>query len=531
MYPKVDEPQNYSAALYLRLSKEDEQKDGNDSESIKNQRSLLEEYAKQQKLNVYDVYIDDGISGTTQERPSLQRMFRDIENKKVNMVITKDMSRLSRDYIYAGYYMEKFFPENRVRYISLLDGIDTDTDGYASDIIPFKSVFNDMYAKDISKKITSVKHDKQRKGLFIGGKAAYGYKKSTKEKNRIVIDEPAAEIVRYIFDMALDGKSCREIAMILSKENIPTPAQYAKINNSVNGPFSGKWSSERISEMLKNEVYIGNMVQGRVKKASYKSKKCIKLPRDEWTVVENTHEPLIDRITFEKVNMLIQSRNYTRSRTYEYPLKGLVFCHECGYSLGVINRKLAGNKEVLYFICRTYQRFTEYQKCTCHCVKVETVTNAVIEQVRIVCNNFLSKLNMAEINDETQKILQAEKRRQEKDVTDLKYKLKIVENKIDRIYDDKLSGEIDDEIFQRFYKKLKEEQSILTEKILTLKDSDDKDIELNIENVKELVTRFLNAEEYSRELLVSLIERIELTENKEILIYFRFKELEVPEHL
>lgn len=531
MYPKINEPQKYSAALYLRLSKEDEQKGSDDSESIKNQRSILLDYIKEQKISVYDVYIDDGITGTTQDRPSLQRMIRDIETKKVNMVITKDLSRLSRNYINAGYYMENFFPEHRIRYISLLDDIDTGRDGYTSDIIPFKALFNDMYAKDISKKIISVKRDKQRKGLFIGGKAPYGYKKSSTEKNVIVVDEPAAENVRYIFKLALDGKSCREIAMILNEQGVQTPAQYADINLSVKGPFAGKWSSERISDMLKNEVYIGNMVQGRMQKASYKSKKCIKLPRDKWIVVENTHEPIIDCETFKKVGLLIKSRNHTRLRKYDYLLKGLIFCHECGYPLGVINRKLAGNREVLYFICRTYQRFTEYQKCTCHCVRVDDVTNAVIEQVRTVCKQFISKLNMTEINDKAQKLLLAEKRRQEKDTFDLKSKLKSVETKIDKIYDDKLSGNIDNEIFQRFYAKLKEEQASLEKKIQSLENSDDKEIKLSFERVKELVTQFLNAEEYSKELLVSLIERIELTKNAEVLIYFRFKELKEPEHL
>lgn len=526
MYPKIDEPQNYSAALYLRLSKEDEQKNGSDSESIKNQRALLESYADDQKINVYDVYIDDGFSGTNTNRPALERMLKDIENKKVNMVITKDMSRLGRDYISTGYYMECYFPENSVRYISLLDNIDTATDGYSSDLTPFKALLNDMYAKDISKKITSVKRDKQGKGLFIGGKAPYGYKKSPTEKNMIVIDEPAAEVVRYIFRLALEGKSCREIAMILNEQNVLTPAQYSKINLSTKGPYSGKWSSERISFMLQNEVYIGSMVQGRVQKASYKSKKIIKLPREKWTIVENTHNPLIDQETFDKVGMLIKSRNHTRSRTYDHSLKGIIFCHECGYPLGVINRTLANNRHVLYFICRTYQRFTKYKKCTCHCMKVEDVTNAVIEQVQFVCKKFLEKINLTELTNKANILLKEEKKRQEKDIFDLKNKLESVKFKIDKTYDDRLSGIIDEDVFQRIYQKLKEEQSVISNKVKTLEKTDEKDIRFNMEQIKKLVTDFLNAKEYNRELLVSLIERIELTENKEILIYFRFKELE-----
>ena len=174
MYLEISNPMDYHAALYIRLSKEDESE--GPSESVNNQQSLLNEFVQQHRLTVFDTYIDDGWSGTNFDRPNFQRMIADIEAKKVNMVITKDLSRLGRDYILTGHYMERYFPEHRVRYISLLDGIDTGVDSTANDITPFRAIMNDMYAKDISKKISSVKHDKQRKGLFIGGKPVYGYK-------------------------------------------------------------------------------------------------------------------------------------------------------------------------------------------------------------------------------------------------------------------------------------------------------------------------------------------------------------------
>lgn len=196
------------------------------SESVTNQKSLLNEFVQQHRLPVYDTYIDDGWSGTSFNRPAFQRMIGDIETKKVNMVITKDLSRLGRDYIMTGHYMERYFPEKRVRYISLLDGIDTGIESTANDITPFRAIMNDMYAKDISKKIKSVKHDKQQKGQFIGGKPVYGYKMHPTEKNKIVIDEAVAPIVRRIFAMALTGMSCRRIAMVLNEEGIPTPATY-----------------------------------------------------------------------------------------------------------------------------------------------------------------------------------------------------------------------------------------------------------------------------------------------------------------
>ncbi len=386
----ISNPIDYSVGLYIRLSKEDQ--GANQSQSVVNQKSLLTSFVKKNKLNIYSNYIDDGFSGTSFERPGFIKMVEDIKAKKINMVIVKDMSRLGRDYILTGYYMEKFFPEENVRFISLLDGIDTGQENQNSDIAPFKAIINDLYAKDISKKIKSVKHDKQNKGLFIGGKAPYGYKKSTEEKNTILIDENVAPIVKRIFSLALNGISCRQIAMILNTEKVPTPSNYAGIKISHKGPYTGKWSSERITFMLKNQVYIGNMVQGRVKKVSYKSKKILKLPPEEWVVVENTHTPIVDKDTFDKVQILVNSRKSTRSRKYDYLLKGLIYCHECGYPLSVIRRDLANNKEAFYFICRTYQRFTKLRKCTCHSIKEETINTVVIDTVRKICISYIEEM-------------------------------------------------------------------------------------------------------------------------------------------
>ncbi len=361
-----------------------------DHPRVQNQESLLREFVQQHRLSVYDTYVDDGWSGTNFDRPSFQRMIADIEARKVNMVITKDLSRLGRDYIMTGHYMERYFPEHRVRYISLLDGIDTGVDSTANDITPFRAIMNDMYAKDISKKIKSVKRDKQRKGQFIGGKPVYGYKMHPTEKNKIVIDEEVAPIVRRVFALALSGMSCRNIAVLLNQEGIPTPATYANLPVARPGPYTGLWSSERISDMLQNETYIGNMVQGRSVKISYKSKKCLKQGPANWVIVEGTHEPLVDAETFRKVRMLVNSRKHTRSRTYDFLLKGLIFCHECGYPLAVLNRKNAMGEDVLYFVCRTYQRFTKAGVCSSHSIKEKTVTDAVIDKVREVCRAYLN---------------------------------------------------------------------------------------------------------------------------------------------
>ena len=522
MYLEISNPMDYHAALYIRLSKEDESE--GPSQSVQNQESLLREFVQQHRLSVYDTYIDDGWSGTNFDRPSFQRMIADIEAKKVNMVITKDLSRLGRDYIMTGHYMERYFPEHRVRYISLLDGIDTGVDSTANDITPFRAIMNDMYAKDISKKIKSVKRDKQRKGQFIGGKPVYGYKMHPAEKNKIVIDEEVAPVVRRIFALALSGMSCRNIATLLNQEGVPTPATYANLTVARPGPYTGLWSSERISDMLQNETYIGNMVQGRSVKISYKSKKCLRQNPANWVVVEGTHEPLVDAETFRKVRMLVNSRKHTRSRTYDFLLKGLIFCHECGYPLAVLNRKNARGEDVLYFVCRTYQRFTKAGVCTCHSIKEKTVTDAVVAKVREVCQAYLNPDELLPVAREA--VENAGKQSGlETELHTLQSKIDSLTANLDRMYTDRLSGLLPEADFQRIFGRIKLEREQLEEKRQALEFQKKSPVRSE-DRARELVQRFIDTAGESRELLVSLIERVELTEGKEVIIKFRFAQLD-----
>ena len=520
MYNEISSPMDYHAALYIRLSKEDESE--GPSQSVTNQQSLLEEFVQKHRLQVYDTYIDDGWSGTSFDRPAFQRMVADIEARRVNMVITKDLSRLGRDYIMTGHYMERYFPEHRVRYISLLDGIDTGVESSANDITPFRAIMNDMYAKDISKKIKSVKRDKQHKGQFIGGKPVYGYKMHPTEKNKIVIDEEAAPTVRRIFAMALDGMSCRQIAAELNEEGVPTPAAYCGWNMGRKGPYTGRWSSERISDMLQNETYIGSMVQGRQVKISYKSKKCLHQERENWVVVENTHEPLIDAESFHKVRMLVNSRRHTRSRTYDFLLKGMIFCHECGYPLAVLNRPNAKGEDVLYFVCRTYQRFTKNGACTTHYIKEKTVTDAVLAKVGEACKDYLDPLSLLPAAEKA--VMEAS--REDKtaaEIIALQSKSANLTENLDRMYTDRLSRLLPEEDFQRIFARIKDERARLEERIKELQQQQKKPIS-QTERAKGLVQRYLDTTYANRELLVSLIERIELTADRQIIIKFRFKE-------
>jgi len=531
MLLKINNPTDYKVAMYIRLSKEDEDKK-EESQSVTNQRSLIINFIKENNLNLIDTYIDDGVSGTTFDRPQFNRMIEDINSKRINMVVTKDLSRLGRDYIQTGYYLEKFFPENRIRYISLLDGIDTGVDISTNDITPFKAIMNDMYAKDISKKITSVKRDKQRKGLFIGGKPAYGYKKHPTEKNKIIIDEEVAPNVRRAFKLALEGNSGRRIARIFTDENIPTPGEYANAIYRVT-PTTHFWKSEFIQTMLRNEVYIGNMVQGRKRKVSYKSKKEITMPKDEWVIVPNTHEPIIDKKDFYDVQMLLDKRKPTRTRTHEYLLKGLVYCHECGYLMGVGNRHLASVGDTLYFRCRTHIRNTKYSKCSCHSMREDLINNIVIDTIREICKKYLDKDKMKkaykEVKDNNDTMMDNKTR-----IEELISKLSIINSNLDKVYNDRLSGLLDEKDFEKIYKiKKTERDSIQKEIDLLTNISNNNQTNLVDEGkeLKKLLKKFLNMKKPDKLLVFTLIDRVEIAKEAGIIVKFKFRVLNETQDL
>ncbi len=452
-------------------------------------------------------------------------MLADIEAGKVNMVITKDLSRLGRDRIGVGQYIEFYFPQKRVRYIALAEGVDSGVESSANDMAPMVATMNDLYARDTSKKIRAVKHRKQHNGEFIGGKPMYGYRMHPTQKNKIVIDEEVAPIVRRIFAMAEAGTSCRRIAMQLNEEKISTPAVYANLKVGKPGHNNGKWSQQRISEMLRNETYIGNMVQGRSVKISYKLKQSQKQPPEKWIVVEGTHEPLVDKETFARVQQMLKSRRYTRSRTYDFLLKGLIFCHECGSPLGVRNRHTAAGEDRLYLECRNYLRFTTGGDCSCHSIREQLVTQAVTEKVREVCQAYLDGETLHKTAVEAVKKVD-EKNRREEEVKRLRGRIDGMTVNLDRMYIDRLNGLLSEKDFERIYQKTCAERNALENRLKELEAQQGDSVGAE-ERAKELVQRFLETAHTSRELLVSLVERVELTKEKKIIIKFRFPELEI----
>ena len=355
----------HRAGLYLRLSKEDEAQ--GQSGSISNQRAILERYAQDQGWEVAGCYIDDGYSGLHFDRPGFQRLLSDIEAGLVNLVLTKDLSRLGRDYIDTGYYLERYFPSRQVRYIALADGIDTFASSSAqNDMGPFKSVMNDLYAKDISQKVRAVMDTKREAGQFIGAFAPYGYQKDPENKNRLFVDGPAAEVVRRIFEEYLAGQSMAGIARRLNQEGVLPPSRYkAEIQrlpyHNANA-VQGVWRAETIRTILGNPTYAGDLAQGKNEKWSYKLKASHKVPRQEWTVVPDTHEAIIDKEAFQIVQQLLERRSgHCKTKAHSHLRSGLVFCGDCGRPM-TFCRRSSGRSFVL--ICSGYSRYGECQRHT-----------------------------------------------------------------------------------------------------------------------------------------------------------------------
>lgn len=374
----------FYVAEYIRLSRDDGDKA--ESDSIGNQKKLLADYLKSREtLLVYDIYIDDGFSGTNYERPAFRRMISDIESGKVNCVIVKDLSRFGRDYIDTGRYLERYFPERNVRFISVTDNIDSFEQSYDM-LLPIKNIFNEQYARDISRKIHASVLTKQKAGEFIGAFTSYGYKKSPSDKNRLVIDEYAAGIVRRIFGLYNAGYGKLRIAGILNDEGILCPSAYKRANgehyrnaNHMDDP--SYWSYSTIHRILQNEMYLGNMVQGR-KYQQMRGKAQTKQPED-WIIVPGTHNAIIDKDTWEKTQVLLNRRTRSLDLTSNPSvLAGFLKCGDCGRALVKKN-----NASGTCYYCGSYVRSGRHA-CTPHKISYEKLElilledlNAIIHQV------------------------------------------------------------------------------------------------------------------------------------------------------
>lgn len=328
------------AAYYLRLSRDDGDKA--ESDSISNQRNLISDYVSQhEEITFVEEYVDDGYSGTNFDRPAFQKMMKDAKNKKINCIIVKDLSRLGRNYIETGRYLEKVFPFLGIRFIAITDHYDTADQTNDSDqiIVPFKNLINDAYCRDISIKIRSQLDVKRKTGQFIGSFAAYGYCKDPADKNRLVIDETAAEVVQLIFRLKLEGFSSTNIADRLNELGIPTPMEYKRscglnFNSGFRSGNSPKWIAVSVNRILKNELYTGTMVQGKNQKINYKVKQSRAIEEKDWIRVEKTHEAIIPQEIFQCVQdiMLLDTRTSPKAESV-YLFSGILKCSDCGQNM------------------------------------------------------------------------------------------------------------------------------------------------------------------------------------------------------
>ncbi len=515
---------DYKVGIYIRLSKEDEEKEKySESESIQNQRTLLMQYIKENKLNFISEYVDDGVSGTSFDRPAFNKMIEDIEQGKINMIITKDLSRLGRNYVQSGYYTETYFPEHNVRYIAILDNIDTGLDSANNDIAPFKSILNEMYAKDTSKKINSVLQSKRKQGEYLGT-APYGYKKEPENKYHLIKDDEAAEVVKTIFRMFLEGYGTMQIADYLSEQKIPIPSDYNKRNRGTKSITYGLWAQSTVRFILSNEVYTGTVIQGKRKKISFKSNKFVDVPEEDWIRVPNMHEAIVSQEDYQRARKIIEATKGSRNDVNDYLFKGLLKCYDCKGYIGIRSPDKNGN---IYGRCQRYGRYGKFDVCSPHNFNYQVFEESMIVVLREICKEYSNKKKLEEIAKKS-KSKEDKKLDLENKIENYKTQIKKETRKLELLYEDRLAEIITVENYVENAKKIKNDIEDCQKRIKELEkelNGEDKQVDKE-EKLNSLVDEFLNMERPNKEIIREFIERIEIHSDKQVDIYFNFKPLQ-----
>lgn len=392
----------WNATLYLRLSRDDGDKE--ESNSITGQRELLRDYISQRpEFREYAVRVDDGFSGSTFERPSFQKMIEDVKAGRTNCIIVKDLSRFGRNYLDAGEYIEKIFPFLGVRFIAVNDNYDSLGDKKASDdlIIPFKNLINEAYCRDISVKIRSQLEIKRKNGQFLGSFAAFGYLKDEQNKNKLVVDQYAADIVRDIFKWKLEGVSPQDIADALNKLGVLSPMEYKrslgmKFTTSFKTNSKALWSAGTVIRVLKNPIYTGVLVQGKETTPSYKVHKRITKDESEWSVIEDSHEAIISKIDFDSVQKVLKcdTRRSPGGKAVEL-FSGMIFCGDCGASM-VRKTVPAGDKKYVYYICSAHK---QDKSCSPHRIRDNALEEIVLDSLKQHISEVVDMSELLAITD------------------------------------------------------------------------------------------------------------------------------------
>ena len=520
----------WQAALYVRLSREDGDKI--ESESVISQKALLQDFiAKQEDIDLYKIYVDDGWSGTNFERPQFLNMMEDMKEHKINCVIVKDLSRFGRNYIEAGQYLEKVFPLMGTRFISVSDSLDSvkNPSSMNNVFVPFKNIMNDEYCRDISNKVRSSLNIRRQQGKFIGSFAAFGYKKDPTDHNKLIIDEEAADVVRSIYNWFISGMSIMGITKKLNEMGILNPTSY-KSSKGYNYKHNGgkkndsMWPDSSVRRILKNEIYIGNMVQGKNKVISYKLQICKAVEEDSWIVVENTHEPIISKDTFEIAQSLFKRYTRTSSSKSEVSLfAGFVKCADCQRAM---NKKTITQPYGIYqyYVCSSFKKMDK-GACTKHTIRIDKLEKAVLKTIQTQIDLAVSMEELIEQINENEKTNKASERLLKALSAKEKDKENILKMKVD-LYPDWKSGEISKEEYLALKVKLDEKLSDINNAIETIKNSI-AETKNGIDNTNEFILSFLkyrNIKKLSREILVELIENIYIHEGGGITIQFKFSD-------
>ena len=528
-YNAVSTDTTWNVALYIRLSREDDD-EKSESNSITTQRDLLTQFIEENpEFQVYDTYIDDGFSGTDFNRPSFQRMLIDMKNNKINCIIVKDLSRFGRNYIEVGNYIEQIFPLFNIRFISLNDTLDSykNPNQMNNIIVPFKNLINDEYARDISQKIRSALDTKKKKGEFIGSFATYGYIRDPENKGKIIVDEVAAEVVRDIFKWYLEGLGKITIAKKLNELGIPNPTGRKKELglNYVNSQMKGNdfsWSFSTVNGILKNAVYVGDLVQSRYKVMSHKIHKAVRLPEEQWIVTENNHEPIIDVETFEKVQELLQRNTRTPSSQAEvYMLAGFIKCIDCERAM---NKKhiSSGSKQYFYYVCNTYKKRGK-AVCTKHTIRTDVLEKAILEAIQM-------QINLAvKFDDLVQTISKSAYKNLENHNLEMQLNKQYDEQeRVFRLkqsaYEDWKAGDLSKEEYFEFKKRYDKQSEDIAQYIEHLQEEKERYRKaITFENA--WITTFKNKKnitELNREIIIQLIDMIYVHEGGNITIKFKY---------
>lgn len=512
----------FSVAVYIRLSREDGDKE--ESDSVGNQRKLLTEYVnKKDEFILYDIYIDDGYTGTNFNRPDFQRMIADIEAGKVNCVVVKDLSRFGRDYIDTGRFLERVFPEMGVRFISVTDGIDSIKQAYDM-LLPIKNIFNEQYARDISNKIQATVKSKQKAGDFIGSFTSYGYKKSPANKNKLIIDEYAADVVRRIFSLYIQGYGKQRIAKVLNAEGILCPAEYKKAmglnyNNPNRLDSTTYWSYSTINSILHREMYVGNMVQG-TKHQRMRSKQK-KMDKENWIIVENTHEPIIDKETWEKTQSLLHKRTRELDlETNKNIFAGFVKCADCGRAMAKNMWRRADGSKTYSLYCGTYKRHgTEF--CTPHTLPMKVLEEIVLSDLKALVQNVD---NLKELVKSQQFSASKVKRVTDTELSKIRSELERVKRLKQSVYEDYREELISKEEFLSYREDYLKKEELYTKQIEALEEKKKESITEDVFDTPWLkrLLELKDIEALDREIVVEMISEIKVYENRKIKIIYNF---------